>query len=256
MKINFYSFKFLCAALITAGIALNISSCKKDNTNNNNNGGKGTVAASTNVTEADAAQFAVDAITPTSGGIIDQVNSAASLYKTGPLSCGVQKDTTFIKKSAAGATPTFNLNFGWNYTLNCTGTTPNQVTYNFTGSGNYSESLMSGSHQSNGQFILNGFGSDSAHYTLTAAYTRVGTDTSKVVSTSQYAFSSILNLQSTNIAIDKTSLEIISGSAIVTVVATASNGKKFTYGGVLTFLGNKKATLVVASGKSYDIQWS
>jgi hypothetical protein len=245
MKKSIYTFKILCAALITAGITLYISSCKKDNSSSTPS------LASTTVTEADAAQFTTDAISPATGGLDDQLVSTAALYTSVPLGCGVEKDTTIVKSSSSGASPSFNYTLAWNFKLNCNGIAPINVAFNYTGKGVYDGPRMSATDTSSAQLVLAG---SSSGYVLTANYTRVGVATSKIAK--QYNFSTTLNILSTNINVDKTTNEITSGIATVTIVATATNGKSFTFGGKLTFLGNKKGSLVLNSGTTYAISWS
>jgi hypothetical protein len=266
MKINNYPSKIICAALIAAGLTFNVSSCTKDST-----------AAGTTVTEADAAQFTSDAVSPSSGGVADQLNSSITLYNGGStnsvsngsstasvsnnggsitraskLSCGIKKDSTIVRSSAAGAVPSFNYSFAWDYTLACDGLTPSDVTFNFAGSGTYSGPLMSANHTSTGQLVLSGFGTSST-YLLTVNYTRNGTATSKIGK--QYTFTSTLTIQSSNIAINKTTNEIVSGTATVTIAATSTSGKTFNFNGTINFLGGQKASLVLNSGATYSIQW-
>jgi len=245
MKTNYYTTKILCAALIIAGIAFGISSCKKDSTSSNNS------LASTTVTEADAAQFTSDAVSPSTDGFGDQLSRTASLYTTIPLSCGAKKDTTYIKASAKGVTPSYADTLVWNLALNCSGSIPSNVTLSFAGKGVYSGQYMSAQDTSAAQFVLTG---SSSGYLLTANYTRVGVAISKIAK--QYTFSTTLNIQSTNIVVDKTTQQIVSGTAVVTIVATSTSGKSFNFNGTVTFLGNKTASLKLNSGKVYPISWS
>jgi hypothetical protein len=108
---------------------------------------------------------------------------------------------------------------------------------------------MTASDTSNAQFVLTGATSS---YMLTANYTRAGTATSKI---GKYTFHSTLNMQSSNIAVDKTTHEIISGSATVALVTTSDSGKEFDFSGTITFLGDKKATLALTNGGTYNFQW-
>jgi hypothetical protein len=242
MKNIYNATKFICVALAITGIIFYVSSCKK-NSNVNTNG-------STTITEADAAQFASDAVSPSSGGMANQLSNSTAIYSSIPFSCGVQKDSTIVIASTAGATPAYNYTFAWKYVQNCTGTVANNITFSFTGKGNYNGPRMSAQDTSNAQFVLTG---STSSYLLTANFTRTGIVTSKIGR--QYTFKTVLNIQSTHIEISKTSHEIISGTAAVTLVTTSSSGKNFTFSGVLTFLGNKKANMVLNSGVSYPIQW-
>jgi hypothetical protein len=242
MKINTYTPKVLCTALIAAAIALNISSCRKSSIK--------TTPVAPVVTESDAAQFASDAVSPLSGGMADQLSNSTSIYTSAPLTCGVLKDSSIVIASAAGATPVYNYTFDWKYVQNCNGSVPSNITFDFTGTGSYDGSHLSSTDTSNAHIVLTG---DTSSYLATINYTRTGTVTSKVGR--QFTFHTTLNIQSSHIAIDKTSREIISGSATVTVVSTSTSGKSLTIGGILTFQGNKKATLVLTSGATYVIQW-
>ena len=242
MKNNIYIPKILLAAVVTAGLALNVSSCKKDS------------SASTTVTEADAAQLSTDAVTPSTGGMVDQVNRSVTTYNTSTFSCAVVKDSSYTIASAAGATPSFSYNLMWNYNLACSGATPSQLTFNFTGTGSYDGPLMSSSDNSKGGFVMTGFGASATQYSFNTTYSRAGTTTSKILR--QYTFNSVITITGTNIAVDKTTREIASGTAAVSVQATSSSGKSFTFSGTITFLGNKTANLVLNSGKTYVIQWS
>jgi hypothetical protein len=42
----------------------------------------------------------------------------------------------------------------------------------------------------------------------------------------------------------------------VTIASTSTSGKTFNFNGTVTFLGNKKATVILNSGVTYNIQWS
>jgi hypothetical protein len=238
--------KILCAALVAAAITFNVSSCKKDSTS--------TTTSSSTVTEADAAELTTDAVMPTTNGMTTQLSSSVTIYKTVSLSCGVQKDSTITKVSAAGATPSYNYSFSWDYMLTCNGLVPSELTLNFTGAGNYSGSRLSTTDKGTGGFVLTGLGAASSQYLLNATYTRTGTSTSKIGKL--YTFNSTLSIKSTNLAVDKVTEQIVSGTATVSITATSTSGKSFTFNGTLTFLGNKKANLVLNSGTSYTIQWS
>jgi len=242
MKINRYTPKIICAALIIAGIALNVSSCRKSSIK--------TSPVAPVVTESNAAQFASDAVSPLNGGMADQLSNSTSIYTSAPLTCGVVKDSTITIASATGASPVFNYTFDWQYVQNCSGSTPTNITFDFTGKGSYDGERLSSSDTSNAHLVLTGDGSS---YLETVNFTRTGVITSKVGR--QFTFHSILNIQSTNIAIDKTTRQIISGTATVVLVTTSSSGKTLNFAGSLTFLGNKKASLVLNGGTAYTIQW-
>ena len=244
MKKKIINTKLLFTVLIAAGLTFSAASCKKDST--------GTSAET--VTEADAAELTTDAITPETGGMTAQLSSSTTIEKTVALSCGVSKDSTIIKSSAAGASPSYSYNLNWNYMLTCNGIIPSQLAFNFTGSGSYDGVRLSSKDNSQGSFTLTGLPPTSSQYLFSSTYTRAGTTTSKIAR--QYTFTSNIKITSSNIAVDKTTQQIVSGTAAVTIAATSTSGKTFNFNGTVTFLGNKKATIVLNSGVTYNIQWS
>ena len=242
MKTNQIIPKIICVTLIATGITFGTSSCKKDST------------STATVTEADAAELTTDAISPETGGMTAQLSSSVTIEKTVTLSCGVQKDSTITKSSTTGASPSYSYNLSWNYLLTCNGVIPNQLAFNFTGTGNYDGPRLSSNDKSDGSFTLTGLPATSSQYVFASTYTRTGTTTSKIAR--QYTFTSNIKITSSNIIVDKATQQILSGTASVVITAISSSGKTFNFNGTITFLGGKKASVVLNSGTTYTIQWS
>ncbi len=236
---------FLFTGIVAAGLMCNVTSCKNDTLNN--------PLASTTITEADAAELTTDAVIPSTGGLVTQMNSSLVLIKASIPACGLKKDTSFVQSSATGVKPSYTYGLSWEYSLNCTGAIPNSLVFSFTGNSTYSGTRMSSSDKSTGGFTVTGFGTAS-QYLINANYARVGTATSQI--NNKYTFNNTITIVATNVAVDKTTKEIVSGSATVSIVATSTSGKTFNFSGTITFLGSKKATLVLNSGTTYNIQWS
>jgi len=234
--------KTVLATIAAAALALNISSCHQDK-----------FPVNIPVSEADAAQFTTDAVIPTAGGMITQINSSVAIYNAVPLTCGVQKDSTIIVASGTGASPSYNYSLISNYTLTCNGVVPGQVTFYFTGNVSYSGPLMSSVDKSTGGFILTGLAAGSSQYTFSCNYSRNGTTTSKLGQ--QNTFTSIIAIQANSVVVDKTTKQIVSGKAAVSIKTTNSAGKIYTFNGTITFSGNNKAILVLDSGTIYPLSW-
>jgi hypothetical protein len=238
--------KTTAVILLTASIlGLGLNSCKKESAVSND--------SSVTVTEADAAELATNAVSPTTGGFAVQVNNSVSIYKTVALSCGVKKDSTITRSSASGATPAYSYSLSWDYMLTCTGIVPSQLAFNFTGGGTYDGPRMSSDDKSTGGFVLTNLQPTASTYALSSTYLRIGTQTSKIAR--KYTFTSNLSITSSNILVDKTTLKIVSGTAAVKLTGTSSSGKTFSFAGTITFLGGNKANVVLNSGTSYAIQW-
>lgn len=242
---NTFKTKAVSGALAIAAIlALSLNSCKKDNASGTSN---------TTVTEADAAELATNAIIPASGGFVVQVNSSVTIYKNVKLSCGVAKDSSITKSSVAGSSQAYNYSLNWNYLLNCSGAVPNDLTFNFSGQSQYDGPRMASNDNSTGGFVLTGLAPTASAYILNTTYTRNGSQTSRIGR--NYSFTSTLSIKSSNINVDKTTLKILSGTAAVAISGASSSGKSFNFNGTITFKGDNKATLILNSGASYNIQW-
>lgn len=221
-----------------------VTACKKDS-----NG-----STSATVTEADAVELTTDAIEPATGGMAIQANSSVTIYASAStkLSCGVSKDTTITGVSVAGAVPSYSYSLNWNYQLKCDAS-PQTFSFNFTGGSTYSGLLMSSNDSSTGTFMVSTTPA-AANYTVNTSYERKGTQTSKVGQ--QKGFTSDLKITSGNVLISKTTGEIVSGIGTVSITCSTTGGKSFSFGGTITFKGNKQATVVLNSGVSYSIQWN
>ena len=229
---------------ITIITLASVTACKKDSNS----------STSATVTEADALELTSDAIEPTSGGMTIQANSSVSIYASAStkLSCGVSKDTTITGASVSGAVPSYSYSLSWNYKLACD-VSPQTFTFNFTGSSSYSGLLMSSNDSSTGTFLVSTTPT-AANYTVNTSYERKGSQTSKVGK--QKGFNSDLKITSTNVLISKATNEIASGTGTVSITGTTTGGKSFSFGGTITFNGNKQATVVLNSGVSYPIHWN
>jgi len=262
MKTKTNTHRFIIGVAMAALTIFAASSCHKDSS---------PTTSTPVVTESEAAQVTTDAVTPSTGGMAGQVDAAAQLYSSASVSggtvssvnsshmslystliCGTLKDSTITYASVAGAVPSYTYSLEWQYTLACT--IPSSLTLNFAGSGSYEGLILSSQFNSTGGFVLTGLAAGTADYTYTSTYGRQGTTTSKVGA--KNTFTHNLTIKSKNILYDKATSEIASGTATVSLTCTSTSGQSWIYGGTLTFLGNKKATLVLNSGVVYNISWT
>ena len=231
--------------IIAVSALLAFASCKKSSSEQTSDA----------VTETDAAQVSTDAVMPSTGGVSNQTSTTAALYAALPPACGIVKDSTLSYASLTGAIPVYAFTFTWSFQTNCAaGASPQTISadYNFTGKGSYAGTYITASHTGNGKFVLTN-SADSANYTLNGTYVRNGTFASRFVH--PHSFTSVITITATNVFVSKLTKEITGGSATVTIAATSASGKNYNFAGTIKFLGNKTATLVLNSGKSYPIQW-
>jgi len=222
-----------------------VSACKKS-----------TSTDSTTVTRADIVELTTDAIKPGTGGFDAQAKTAVAIYVSdwSKFTCGESKDSTVNYSNSNNSIPEYSCSLKWNYELDCNSGIPSQFTFSLTGNTSYISSLMNSADGSNGVFTISDPGVTSSNYSFTGSYVRSGQQSSQV-GTSK-TFTSSLKMNLSNILISKTTNEIVSGTATVTVTGTSEDGTAFSFGGTITFLGNKQATFNFNSGESYTINWN
>ncbi|OOQ62002.1 hypothetical protein [Mucilaginibacter pedocola] len=242
--ITAYGTRVIKSMLVPAlGLALTVSSCKKDST---------TTAA---VTEDEAAEIMVQSIDPASGGLALQTTAATTITVTssGSSKCGIAKDST-ITGSGGTSTRSYTYNLNWHRLLTCgTGSIPSKLDFSFTGASTYVAPRMSSNDNSTGAFTVTGLELASSEYIVNQTYTRNGTQQSKVRNNRN--FTSTVNITTTNVKVSKVSQQITSGTGTIAVTGTASTGESFSFSGTITFLGGQKATIVLSTGTTFNVQW-
>jgi hypothetical protein len=234
------------AFVVLAGLALSISSCKKDD---NNNSGGDTNA----VSEEEVAQLTADAVSPENGGFVAQTENSVMLCALTPMVCGMVKDSTVGGASAAGAARSFSYMFDWHYALSCDGSVPKKMSFSFNGHSSFDGPRMASSDSCSGGLEVVNLLSSFTAYRVNATYMRTGSQTSRIGDKTN--FTSTLKLTASEVIIDKLTRQIKSGTAHVEVSGKSSTGKSFTFGGNLTFLGAKTGELVLNSGVKYSVNW-
>jgi hypothetical protein len=240
---RFAAFKNAILIFSAACFIGGISSCNKSAST--------ATPSDTTVTEADAAEAVTDAVVPQSAGLTAQVSDATVMASSSYYTCGLAYDSSITRANVSGASVTYTLNLAWNWKLSCA--SPASFTAAFKGSSNYSAIRMSSSDSSNGSFTITGIEPSNTAYTFNSSYTRQGSQQSKIGN--KNSFTSTITVTSSNILVNKTTQQIVSGSAAVNIAGASSSGKSFSFSGTITFNGGKTATLVISGGGTYAITW-
>jgi hypothetical protein len=240
---SFASFKNAILIFSAAFFIGGISSCNKDAST--------ATPATTTVTEAEAAEAVTDAVVPQSSGLTAQVSDATVMASSSFYTCGLAYDSAITRSSVAGASTTYSLNLAWNWKLSCAN--PASFAASFKGSSTYTATRMSSSDSSNGSFTITGIEPSNTAYTFNSSYTRQGSQQSKIGN--KNSFTSTITVNSSNIQVNKTTQQIVSGTATVSISGASSSGKSFSFNGTITFNGGKTATLVISGGGTYTITW-
>jgi hypothetical protein len=242
----------LLLLLIAAGISFGVSSCSKDDNTNNSA-----------VSQEQAASVVSQSVV-SQGGIISQVNQAtlavnaleARKAQGGKLSdfCGKTEEANFKGAddgSASGIAFSYDLN--WSYSLACLQEVPTEFTFTFNGNTSIATDKFATADSSSALYKLGGLGANSTTWTLNQTFDRMGKFTSKT--TDVPSFNSTIHYMASDIKVNKQSLEIVSGTASVKITGTDLKGNAFSYEGTITFQGSKKAVLVIAGGKNFQLNW-
>lgn len=205
-------------------------------------------------TEEEAMEMAVQAVGPESGGLVLQTNASLTLSLTNmnALNCGVKKDSTITKTGGSGDR-TYSFSFSWSRLLTCSGTVPSKYEHTFSGNSTYTTPKMSSDDKSSGSFVVTGLEPVNTEITLNQTYERSGTQQSKVKD--MKSFTSKVNIQTTNVKINKITRQVLSGAGVINISGTSSTGGTFNYTGTIVFNGGNKATININGGSAHTIQW-
>ena len=231
---------------IIAGLFFGIlfTSCEKDDDNN------------TVILNDEAVEIIVNSLSSSSYGFTSQVEDAAeladSIYQEGKKVAknlkSANADSTFTISSPPDSRITYEYTVSYSYGIQMNGIKP-EFFFNFTTNGEYTAPRITSSNQSQGEFIISNLTAGYNNYLLNGSCSRTGSQTVKV--DVEREFSSTINFVMEDISIDKTSYEILGGSAEVTITGT-SNNASFDMQGSIVFNGNKSATLTI-NGIVYEI---
>lgn len=210
------------------------------------------------VTSDEAADLAASALAVSSAGLVLTVENSTSVTdvavdeSTGGriAACGYSKDSVFTKSNAAGAAVTYTYSFEYTYSLSCSVDEPLNMTATMNSSGEFDGTRLASENTSNSNLVVTALDNTLTTYSVDGSYSREGSFQSKVRNlnsgTSTVAF--ILD----EISVDKTTKEIVSGSAALTITGTVTGKGTFAFDATITFNGDNNATLVI-NGTSYSV---
>lgn len=242
----------LLVIAIAAGTSMFMTSCKKDDKDSNSQSG---------VTEAEAAQVVSTAVT--NGGVAAQTQQATIVataflgarHGAKAADCGWQDAGNFEFASDANAATTYSIAYDYTVNLTCAtdGASYQSFQFAFNAKTAFATSKFALSDTSSADFNVTGLDDASANLVFNQKFDHNGTFTSKDGSAS--SFHSVLKYTATDVTVSKSTLQIVSGTAAVTISGTTTTGKSFSYAGTITYKGNNKATFTITGGGSFDLTW-
>ncbi|MDW7690215.1 hypothetical protein R9C00_24375 [Flammeovirgaceae bacterium SG7u.111] len=205
------------------------------------------------ISEEEAAEVVIQSVEAESGGVVVQIEDASTMTVENIDNCGISMDTVISASSSTGATIVYEYTLSWDYALTCNNFTPQQFSFNYTGQASYDAPRIASADTRTGALTVEGLSFSSSKLLFNLEFVNQGSQTSKIGNKS--SFTSTTTLKSADLAVDKLTYEILSGTVEVTISGATSTGTTFSYSGTLTFLGNRQGMLVMASGATYSIQW-
>lgn len=198
------------------------------------------IAAQSNSINNDEAVAIVQyAMTGETGGMSTFIYdaSAKATKANNPYYCGLSKDSTVSK---SGSNYAYSANYSW--LVSCTAAkVPASLSFTLSTSGQYNVAKISSKDSGSGSLVYSGLEVKSSNYVFNGEYIRNGSQTLKVSTTK--TVTSNLSISMSNLQVNKSSYQILSGKGTFSLTGTTSSGKSFSYNGTIVFNGNCTATI-------------
>lgn len=198
------------------------------------------------VSEEEAAEAVENSISSESGGLVQQIEESTAIINSFSESkndlCGMSFDSTINIANPSETVITYHYNLNWEWVINCNQSQlPESVVFSYEMDGGYDAPRMSANDIANQSFELSGLELSSDYWTYNGSYEREGTCQSKIGE--QRSFTSKITFEAINMQVDKVTGRLVSGTANVSINSKTSEGKTFSFDGVVTFTGGDTATL-------------
>ncbi|MCR9174152.1 MAG: hypothetical protein NXI10_16765 [bacterium] len=204
------------------------------------------------VTEEDAVELIEGSLQASTGGLDETVAKYSEDLVTEFVpndNCGESYDTTY-NFSYSGAISQADYTMTWGYVLNCNGFVPSTADLSAMASGTYSTNRMTSNDNTDASLTVSGLEPSNEELNFNGSLQREGNQTITINSNTR-EITSTITVTLTDVQVDKSSYEILSGTG--TALVNASNGTdSFSFNGSIVFNGGGSATLTL-NGNTYTI---
>ena len=234
-------------------LALSVTSCSKEDDS--------TDGTESSITEEEAAEAIAMSVSPESGGMIEQTNQAIYTFeddnsassKAEDYECGVEYGSSY-NISGQSANVTYSASLAWNWIVDCgTGIIPSAADFDLTGTSSYDGPRISSDASTTATINIQNLEDEQSSYIVNETFSIAGSQESYI--RNENAFTSTIDLSTTDLTVLKSNYNIASGTISVSFHGVASNGNSYDYSGTLVFTGNQTATLTMGSGNTYELAW-
>lgn len=207
------------------------------------------------VSEEEAVELVQESLVSDVYGMGIQAVDAASL-EIGSSSksaneCGVLVERSFVRNSASGAITSFDHDIDYSFRLICENDVPQMYAIDFFSRGTYSAPRMDSDDTIDYEAFLTNIRDAEGPFIYNGNFTREGTQTTRIAGKTK-DFNSTLAIETTNVAIDKQTRIVVSGTSAFSLTGTTGSGNAFNFNGVVTYLGNGDARIDV-NGNTYEV---
>tara|TARA_R110000744_G_scaffold325657_2_gene431484 strand:- start:2186 stop:2947 length:762 start_codon:yes stop_codon:yes gene_type:complete len=236
--------------LILALLAFSITSCNKDDDE-----------PTSEISEEEAAEVIAMAVSPESGGIVEQTTEAIYVIEVDNTSgksvedyeCGVEYGSSY-NRSGNTSTITYSVDYGWSWIVTCgEGLFPLAADFTMDGSSSYVGPKISSEGAITATIKVENLDGAQGTYNLAEDFSFNATQESFV--RNKTTFTSTIKLTTSNLAVLKSNYNITSGTVAASFVGVSSSGNTYDFSGTVKFNGNQTATITMGSGNTYDIAW-
>lgn len=150
--------------------------------------------------------------------------------------CGYSDSESFTASNVPGATITYAYAYEYTYALTCGADVPQSMSTTFSFDGTYDAPRSASTQTGSGSLTVTQLDESTTQYAVNGTYNRNGTFQSKIRNKNTSTSTVALTVES--VKVDKSTHEILSGTASVTITGSVTNKGSFTYTASVTFDGN------------------
>lgn len=207
---------------------------------------------SVEMTEEEALEIIESALIEETEGVAKEAQEVETAAETYALqsNCGLSGDTTYsYTLDRPNASGTYIVN--WTWKLICEGNLPSILEFDRSIQGQYQTPRMESDDVATSNWSVNHLLAGD-YYLLNGSYSRTGMQETNFQVTKN--FDTELEMSIIDLAVDKDTGEILSGTGTFALTGSSSAGTTVEHNGSIEFLGNQEATVNI-NGTIYTISW-
>jgi autotransporter translocation and assembly factor TamB len=164
--------------------------------------------------------------------------------------CGFSQNVSLSGSSPLGAAIQFSYDFSYKFLLSCSEETPESMSVDLSYSGDFDGPKLSSEYSGTSEVDVTGLSQEEASFMINGFYKRSGSFSTK--GDEIKSGSGSVNITIDEIAVDKDTHKIVSGTATLVIEGTISGKGTYKYNGTVTFNADMDAELNI-KGKKFSV---